>query len=360
MSLDNDKPEANTVYVMADELEAYAAKILIKAVGMPEDHARVTAANLVFGNLRGVDTHGIARLGVYLKHLEDGQAVARPNLSIVSDNGSTILADADHALGQVAADYGMKLALERAKTSGLSWVGVRNGGHIGALAYWAMMALEHNMIGICTTSTTPVMAAWGSREKTAGNTPIAIAAPTGSEMPLVLDMALSVAARGNLFIASRQKKQIPDGWAIDAEGVPTNDPDAALLGSVLPIGTYKGSGLAMMIEVLTGVLMGTNFGTDKGQLVPPDLEKPLGLTHLFIALPIENFIPLDLFKTRIDELIRQVKESAVSRNIAEVLVPNDKEFRNEQIRRVKGVPLNQVTADELRGFSGKYDIPCPF
>lgn len=360
MSPDNENTESNITYVMADVLEDYATDILVQAVDMPERHARITAANLVFGNLRGVDTHGIARLGVYLAHLEKGKAVAKPNLSIIKDNGSTILADADHALGQVAADYGMKLAIERAKSTGLSWVGVRNGGHIGALAYWSMMALEHNMIGICTTSTTPVMAAWGSREKTAGNTPISIAAPTGTDMPLVLDMALSVAARGNLFIASRQKTQIPDGWAIDQEGVPTNDPDAALLGSVLPIGTYKGSGLAMMIEVLTGVLMGTNFGIDKGQLVPPNLEKPLGLTHLFIALPIENFIPMDLFKARIDELIRQVKESALSKNVAEVLVPNDKEYKNEQIRRIQGVPLNRVTADELRGFSHKYNIPCPF
>lgn len=358
-SIDNE-PNAQTINVMADVLEDYATKILTKAVDMPEADARITASNLVFGNLRGVDTHGIARLGVYLAHLEKGKAVAKPNLSIIKDNGASVLADADHALGQVAANYGMKIAIERAKKYGLSWVGVRNGGHIGALAYWSMMALEHNMIGICTTSTTPVMAAWGSKETTAGNTPISIAAPSGSNMPLVLDMALSVAARGNLFIASRQKTKVPDGWAIDKDGVPTNDPDAALLGSVLPIGTYKGSGLAMMIEVLTGVLMGSNFGTDKGQLVPPNLEKPLGLTHLFIALPIENFIPIDMFKTRMDELIRQVKESALSKDIEEVLVPNDKEYRNEQTRRVKGIPLNQVTADELRSFSGKYNIPCPF
>ena len=284
------EPSADITYVMPDVLEDYAVKILVAAVDMPEEHARVTADNLVFGNLRGVDTHGIARLGVYLKHLEEGQAVARPNLKVLKDNGCTILLDADHALGQVAANYGMTTAIERAKERGISWVGVRNGGHIGPLAYWSMMALKHDMIGICTTSTTPVMAAWGSRETTVGNTPISIAAPSTGDMPLVLDMALSVAARGNLFVASRQKTKIPDGWAIDKEGVPTNDPDAALLGSVLPIGTYKGSGLALMIEVLTGALMGSNFGTDKGQLVPPNLEKPLGLTHLFIALPIEDFI----------------------------------------------------------------------
>lgn len=355
-----ENPNEKITYVMPDVLEDYATKILMKAVDMSEAHARVTAANLVFGNLRGVDTHGIARLGVYLAHLEKGKAVAKPNFSMVKDHGVTALVDADHCLGQVAADYGMDLAIERAKKHGLSWVGVQNGGHIGALAYWSMRALEHNMIGICTTSTTPVMAAWGSKETTAGNTPLSIAAPSGGEMPLVLDMALSVAARGNLFIASRQGREIPDGWAIDKDGVPTNDPNAALLGSVLPIGAYKGSGLAMMIEVLTGVLMGTNFGTDKGQLVPPNLEKPLGLTHLFMAVPIESFLPVEEFKTRMDELMRQVKESAVSKNVEEVLVPNDKEYRNTLERSKNGLPLNQVTTEELRSFSTRYDIPCPF
>ena len=352
------KPSGQTI-VSAQKLKEFCVKVLMQSSGMPLADARTVTDNLIFANLRGTDTHGITRLGVYLELLEAGVATVRHKVQIIKDTQLTALVDADNALGQIGAQFGMELAIQRACQHGIGWVLVGNSGHIGALAYWAMMALQHDMVGICFTSTASIMAAHGSRENTLGNNPLAIAAPSSGPMPLVLDMALSVAARGHLAVAKRENKSIPLDWAMDAQGVPTTDPAKGLEGSVLPIGGYKGSGLSMMLEVLTGILSGSPFGPQKGSLVPPDCTKPLGLSHAFVALKIDNYIPVPAFKKRIDALIDEIKNSAPSLNVHEVLVPNDKEFRIEQERKKKGIPLSSTLIKELKSFSDKYDIPFP-
>lgn len=327
---------------------------------MPALDADLTADNLVFANLRGTDTHGVSRLGIYLQLIEGKVVKARPEMKIIKDNGANLLVDGDDALGQVAGGYAMQLAIKRAIKKGISWVGVRNGGHLGALAYWAMMALPHNMIGICTTNTPSVLAPWGGKEPVLGNNPFAIAVPTGREMPLVLDMALSVVARGNLFLAERKGENIPEGWAIDKDGRPTEDPKKALEGSVLPIGAYKGSGIAMMIEVLTGVLMGAAFGRDTGSVIPPDLTKRLGLGHLMIAIPVDGFILLDDFFKRVNNLIDQVKQSPIAEGFDEILIPNEKEFQTQKKREKDGIPISPATVEELDSLANKFEMPSIF
>ena len=348
----------DNIKVSAETLFEDCVQVLVKASGMSIEDANIVSANLIFANLRGTDTHGVTRLGIYLDFLKNGNANVNHRIKIVSDNKMTALVDADNALGQIGAQYGMNLAIERCREHGLSWINVANSGHIGALAYWSKMALTHDMIGICFANTATIMAAHGSREKTLGNTPIAIAAPSNdNSMPLILDMALSKVARGNLSVAAKEKQSIPLDWAIDNEGVPTTDPEAGLLGSVLPIGGYKGSGLALMLEVLAGVLSGSPIGKQKGSLVPPNFERPLGLSHTFMALKIENFIPVTQFKDRIEVLITEIKSSAISKNSSEVLVPNEKEFRIEKQRKKEGVPLSETLFKELKGFSEKYQVP---
>ena len=352
------KPSGHTI-VSAQDLNAFCVKVLMQSSGMPSADARTITDNLIFANLRGTDTHGITRLGVYLELLEAGVATVQHNVRIIKDTPLTVLVDADNALGQIGAQFGMELAIQRARQSGIGWVLVGNSGHIGALAYWAMMALKQGMIGICFTSTASIMAAHGSRETTLGNNPMAIAAPSSGPMPLVLDMALSVAARGHLAVAKRENKPIPLDWAMDAEGVPTTDPAKGLEGSVLPIGGYKGSGLSMMLEVLTAILSGSPFGSQKGSLVPPDCTKPLGLSHVFVALKIDNFIPVHAFKKRMDELIAEIKNSAPSQGVHQVLVPNDKEYKIEQERKKNGIPLSSTLMKELELFANRYAIPFP-
>ena len=347
------------VLISAGPLKEFCKRILQK-VGLPEPDAELTADNLLFANLRGTDTHGVSRLGVYIQLIEGKVVNTRPDLKIIKDNGATLLVDADNALGQVSGGFAMKSAIERAKKSGISWVGVRNSGHLGALAYWAMMALPHDMIGICTTNTPPLLAPWGGKEPGVGNNPFAIAVPTGSEKPLVLDMALSVVARGNLFLAAKEGKKIPEGWAIDKNGMPTQDPNKALDGSVLPVGAYKGAGIAVMIDVLCGVLTGAAFGRDTGSIVPPDLSRPLGLGHAMVAISINGFIPFDDFTSRIGLYIEQLKQSPLADGFDEISVPNEKEFHTEINRKKKGIPLTRATVDELCRLAEKYQVPSPF
>lgn len=357
MNIANLNVNSPQTFIKAESLSDFCKQILIKASGMADADAKVIADNLTFANLRGIDTHGVTRLGVYLKFIEGRMANIDYTLKIVKDGGSTAIVDADNAMGQIGAKFGMELAISRCQDHGVSWITVANSGHIGALAYWAMMALKKGMIGICFTTTSTIMAAHGSREKTLGNTPLAIAAPSAAGMPLVLDMALSVAARGHLVVARKENRTIPLDWAIDTEGVPTSDPAKGLEGSVLPIGGYKGSGLALMIEVLAGVLSNSPFGCQKGSLVPPDSTRPLGLSHVFACIKIDNFIPVQVFEKRLESLIKQVRESRLSKNVDEVLVPNDKEFRTEQLRKKQGIPLTARMVEELKGLGEKYQVP---
>jgi len=347
------------VLISAEPLKEFCTQILQK-VGLPEPDADLTADNLLFANLRGTDTHGVSRLSIYIQLIEGKVVNTTPDLTIIKDNGASLLVDADNALGQVCGGFAMKLAIERAKKSGISWVGVRNSGHLGALAYWAMMALPHGMIGICTTSTPSLLAPWGGKEPGVGNNPFAIAIPTGKEMPLVLDMALSIVARGNLFLAAKEGKKIPEGWAIDKNGRPTQDPNAALEGSVLPIGTYKGAGIAMMIDVLCGVLTGSAYGRDIGSVIPPDLSKPLGFGHVMMAIPVNGFIPMDEFTSRLNQYVDQLKQSPPADGFDEIVIPNEKEFYTEINRKKQGIPLTRTNVDELCRLAEKYRVPSPF
>lgn len=341
-------------------LRGFVTEIFQKA-GMPQPGAEITADGLVFANLRGTDTHGATRVNTLVKKLEAGVIKARPALRILKDQGATLLVDGDDAMGQVAAEFAMKLAIQRASDTGIAMVGVINGGHIGALAYWSMMALPHNMIGFSTSNGTPVVAPWGSKEAMISNMPVTIAAPAGKRLPLVLDMALSVVARGNIILAEKKGDTIPLGWAIDQEGEPTQDPKKALNGSVLPIGGYKGSGLAIMIEVLTAVLLGGKFGKDCGFMAPENLilAKTMGFSNLMMAINIENFTPIDQFRERMDILIDLLKNAPLNKGVDTILMPGEKEFLMEQKREKEGIPLNEVTVRELNLLAEKFGLRSP-
>jgi LDH2 family malate/lactate/ureidoglycolate dehydrogenase len=225
-----------------------------------------------------------------------------------------------------------------------------------------MMSLSHNMVGMSLSNGTAMMPAWGSKEASLCNMPISIAAPAKREFPLVLDMALSVAARGHIILADKRSEKIPDGWAIDEDGVPTQDPQKALKGAVLPIGGYKGAGLAVMLEVLTAVLLGGKFSRDCGYLSPADfvLSKPLGFNNLMIAINIENFVPVVDFMERIDELVQYLKQSRKAKGVDEILMPGEKEFLISQQGEKEGISLSAPTVEELKLLAKKYYLQSPF
>lgn len=349
----------NQQLISANPLKEFSSQILQK-VNLPQSDAGLVADSLVFANSRGIDTHGVSRLGLYVQRIEKRVMKARPDLKIIKDKGATLLVDGDDGMGQVIAEYAMKLAIERAAETGIALVGVRNSGHLGCLAYWSMMALPYKLIGICATNTSAILAPWGGKKPVLGNNPFSIAAPTRKGFPLVLDMALSIEARGNIILASKKGEKIPDGWAIDKNGHPTQDPQRALEGSVLPIGGHKGSALSLMIDVITGVLMGSAFGKDCALTVPPDLSKPFGFAHLMIAIRIDNFIPMEEFLKRLDILIEQIKQSPLAKGFKEILLPGEKEFLVEKKRKEEGIPLSESTVNELNFLAGKFNLPPLF
>ena len=233
----------------ADVLHEFATRCF-QAAGMHAEDAALVADSLIAAELRGVTSHGLIRLPVYLQNLKDGlvDPTARPTLA--ADGPAVAVLDGHGAMGQVASKQGMGIAIERAAANGIGAVAVRNSNHFGAGAYWAMLALPHRMIGIAMTNGAVAMAPTGGVTPMLGNNPIAVASPAGGELPIVLDMAMTMVARGWIKLAALRDQPLPDGWALDAQGRPTNDPNAALDGSLLPVGGYKGYGLSVIVELL--------------------------------------------------------------------------------------------------------------
>jgi len=344
--------------VSASFLKNFASQVLHKA-GMHQEDAKLTAESLIFANLRGIDTHGVTRLDTLVRKLEAKVINARPKIKIIKDKGGTVLVDGDDGMVQVVANKAMKIAIERAAETGVALVGAINSGHIGALAFWSMMALAYDMIGFCTSNGSSIVAPWGGREARFANQPITIAAPTGKDFPLILDMALTLTSRGKISLAAKNNLSIPEDWAVDEQGRPTRNPNEALKGGLLAIGGYKGADLAIMIEVLTAVLLGGNFGPECGWMAPPDkiLSKPLGFNNLMAAINIENFTSVRQFKERIDQLIETLKAVPRAKDVDTILMPNEKEYLFELKRTKEGIPLNEVLVKELNGLAKKFDLP---
>jgi LDH2 family malate/lactate/ureidoglycolate dehydrogenase len=254
------------------------------------------------------------------------------------DAGPRALVDGDGGMGQVAADRAMRLAVELAEEHGIGAVGLRNSRHCGAMAYWAIQALAADCIGFATTNAGLNMAPTGGRDRIVGNNPLAIAVPTNRPWPMVLDMATSVVAGGKLDVAAIRGQKIPLGWATDAEGRPTDDPVVARKGLLLPVGGPKGYGLAVMLDVLAGVLTGARFGGGLG---------PSGSGQFFLAIQVAGFLPVSEFKARMDEVIDQIHTSTLAPGAERIFVPGEIEYEQSQRRRQTGLPLEAPIVQSL-------------
>lgn len=321
---------------------------VFRAVGVPPDGAALVADALVDADLRGHGTHGVARVPMYVERIRAGGIKAAPQIRVVRREGATAVVDADAALGQLAGAHAMGWATELAKGTGVGLVGVANSSRLGALGYIAMRAVPHDMIGVVCTNTGPLMAPWGGVDPVIGNNPVAVAVPTAGPFPIVFDTALSVTARGNILMASRRGEPIPQGWAIDRQGRPTTDPNEALLGSVLPVAGYKGYGMALILEILTGVLAGNRFGTLVGDMASTDPARHLGMAHLVAAIRIDAFLPVHEFKARLGELIEQVKGSRRREGVPAIFLPGERSYRERERRLREGIPLDVGLLDALK------------
>ena len=277
----------------------------------------------------------------------------RPNVHVVTETEATAVVDGDHGLGQVVSKRAMEIAIAKARGAGVGLVGARNTHHFGASAYWAQMALPHDMIGIVTTNGGPIMAPWGGLTRSLCNDAFGVAVPAGEEWPIVLDMATSVVAGGKLDVAIRKGERIPSGWALNLKGEPTNDPREARAGLLLPMAGYKGYGLTVVFEVLAAVLTGARFARYVQPRTPTE-HREIG--HFFEAIQVAAFMPVDSFKARVDDLIRQMRSSERAPGVERIFVPGEPEHENRARHLAEGIPMMTTVLEDLQALADRLGV----
>jgi LDH2 family malate/lactate/ureidoglycolate dehydrogenase len=341
----------------APPLLAFAADAF-ESLGVPAVDAELWADTLVRSDLRGHASHGIFRLPWYVRRLQRGVMQPLTRLETLRDTAAVMRLDAHDGVGQVAANAAIELAIERARTFGIAAVSVRRSNHFGAAMYFTLQAAQAGLIGMITTNASPAMAPWGGRQALIGNNPWSIAAPAGRHAPLILDIANTMVARGKIYTARQEGRTIPTAWAIDQDGFPTTDPAAALAGLILPIGGHKGYAISFMMDVLSGILSGSEFAS--GVAGPYQAERESGCGHLVIVLNIEAFIGLDEFTSRVEQLIDEVKASPLAPGADEIFYPGEPEARAEAANLRDGLVLPEATVAELVTLADELGIPHPF
>ena len=309
--------------IPVDQLRRFCVQAF-EQVGLSAQDATLVADTLVDADLRGVHSHGTWWLGTYTERLRHGGLNPRPQIQTVRDLPAMAVVDADGATGQVASATAMRLAISKARSSGVGVCTVRNSNHFGAAAYYAMMASQEGQIGFATTDAEPTMAPWGGLKLVVGNNPLAFAAPVDDEFAIVLDIAQSVVAWGKIFLAAQRGEKIPAGWAVNQDGEPTDDPVQAMAGFLLPVGQHKGYGLALMMEILSGVLSGAVFGASMPPMEDPAASQGHG--HFFLALEISHFMPLTEFKQRMSSLVTEQRDVPLAPGVERIYLPGEIEY----------------------------------
>jgi LDH2 family malate/lactate/ureidoglycolate dehydrogenase len=330
--------------VSARRLREWSERVLV-AAGVAREHATLVAESLVAANLRGVDSHGVHLLSLYLDQIDAGDLDVSATGEIVSESGACMVYDGRNGLGQVISSICVDHAIRLASELGLGMVTARESNHFGAAAWWASRIARTGKIGLAFCNASPIVAPWQGREGRFGTNPICMAVPSGQRDPWLLDMATTTVAANRIFKAhTNREPSIPAGWAMDRDGVPTTDTEAAYSGLLMPLGGYKGSGLAMMVEILCGVIGGGAMSTELGGI--RFRGKPVRASQTFIAIDVERMQPD--FRDRIDWLIDAVKSTAPAAGYQEVLVANEPELRIERDRLTAGIPVPEGTYEALR------------
>ncbi|MDA8126998.1 MAG: Ldh family oxidoreductase [Deltaproteobacteria bacterium] len=335
----------------AQKVESFCSQVLTKA-GLSSESADIVTKSLMCAELRGVYSHGVVRLETYLQRIEKGIMKLSAPITTEMDAPGVALLNANNTFGQVAGYKAMQLAIEKAKTCGNGVVCVKNSNHFGVAAFYAGMAVEANMVGWVFTHSSPAMAVFGTKTPLIGTNPIAIAIPAGKHLPIVLDMSTSVVARGKIRYSALTGQSIPLGWARDPEGNPTQDANLALKGTLEPVGGPKGSGLSLIIDILSGVL--TNTVLTGGVKTVTDMSGPGRTGHFFMALDISKFIDPDLFKANLDKVITDIKALPPVNEGGKVFMPGEIELLAEIKRREEGTPLDKEVVDMLNGVAARY------
>jgi LDH2 family malate/lactate/ureidoglycolate dehydrogenase len=333
------------------------AEACFRAVGMPEADARLVADNLLQAELRGIDSHGLTRIPIYTERIRRGVVNPRPDLRFERRQGAIAALDGDNGSGAVVGWHANREAVRLAKAHGVGCVVARRSNHYGICSWYTMAAAAQGCIGVSATNASPSMAVWGGREPAIGTNPLSLAVPAERHPPIVLDMASSVVARGKVVEKAKRGEPIPEGWALDRDGRPTTDARAAEAGVILPLGP-KGSGLAVLVDVLCGVLAGAAYGALLNNMYR-NFTDPQDIGHFFLALDIRAFQDPAAFAARIDDMIDRLKAGAPAEGHAAVLMPGEIEARLEQRLRREGIALPPNVLDDLRRTGAALGVGFP-
>ena len=342
-------------------------KAIFLHMGCSEADAALATTTLLAADMRGIDSHGVARLVGYVRLWEAGRINPKPNIRIVHETPSTAVVDGDAGLGLVVAPFAMQVAIDKAKIAGTGWVSVKNSNHFGIAGQHAMMALEHDMTGIAMTNASALVAPTFSTERMLGTNPIAVAIPAGEEPPFVADFATTTAANGKLEILQRKNADTPLGWVQDKEGNETTDANILKKGgALLPLGSdrengsHKGYALGSIVDIFSAVLSGASYGPWAPPFpayvpMPPDMPGQ-GLGHFFGAMRVDAFRPADEFKLHMDHWIRRFRAATPAAGHERVLIPGDPEREMEAERNRDGIPVVESVETELRTLGKKFGL----
>ena len=348
---------AHPIYVDAESLQTFTQRVFA-AVGLPEDDAGQVAENLIHADLRGHAAHGVTRIQIYTERVKRGVVSARPDIKVERTAPTVALVDGDNGSGAVVGNVATREAIALATESGVGIGVARRSNHNGPCSYFAMQALPHGFIGFSATNPPLSMAVWGSRGRGLGTNPFAVAIPAGRHPALVVDMSSSVVARGKVVEAAKRGESIPEGWALDPDGNPTTDAKAGEAGVVLPFAGPKGSAIAVLVDVFSGVLSGAAFGALVNNLYA-DFTNPQDNGHFVAAIDVSRFMTVSDFGDRMDQMIDMLKAAPRAKGFEEILMPGEPELRREEELRRTGILLPPNVVAEIKEVSDPLGIPFP-
>ncbi len=346
----------NESRIAAPRLAAFVTRAFA-AAGLPEADAKIIAELMLEADLRGSDTHGVIRLPLYVRRIRAGGINPQPNIRVVGERPSAALIDGDNGMGHLVMRRAAHLAIEKAKVTGIGWVGARMSNHAGPAALYATMALPHDMIGLYfAVGSNNHLPPWGGSETLLGTNPMAVAVPAHDEPAIVLDMAPTVAAYGKVRLKAQRGEPMPVGWMIDRGGKPLTDAKRADDGYLLPIGDYKGYGLSLIIGILAGALNGAALGRDVIDFVK-DTGKPTNTGHAVAAIAIESFMPAEKFKRAVDAVIRDIRASRRLPGVERIYLPGEQSHAKFLERSTGGVPMPKPLRDSLDALARELNVP---
>ncbi|MBA2499076.1 MAG: Ldh family oxidoreductase [Chitinophagaceae bacterium] len=360
----------STFHIPYQSLKEFTKSIFLE-IGCNHSDAEKATLVLLSADLRGIDSHGVARLSGYVRLWDAKRVNPNPVMKIIHETPSTAVVDGDQGLGLVVAPFAMQVAIEKARNVGTGWVSVQNSNHFGIAAVHSMMAVNEDMIGIAMTNASALVAPTFSTERLLGTNPICVSIPAGVQPPFVADLATTTAANGKLEILQRNGGVAPLGWIQNKNGQPTTDPfELKKGGALLPLGgdrehgSHKGYALGAVVDIFSAVLSGANYGPWVPPFPPyipmPENQPGKGIGHFFGAMRIDAFRPAEDFKKHMDAWIKRFREAKTADGYSNVLIPGDPEREMEQERLQAGIPLMPAVVDDLKSIAVRFDLSHPF